>query len=90
MVLIYESDPLDNDDARGRFYHVCRGRSDRTEIELPAGEKIDIDADVRILGKLGAQTVGEGERLVLRHGARHDVAPAPKRRDRRRTWRSAA
>ena len=40
MVLIYESDPLDNDDARGRFYHVCRGRIDRTEIQLPAGEKV--------------------------------------------------
>ena len=40
MVLIYESDPLDNDDARGRFYHVCRGRIDRTEIQLPADEKI--------------------------------------------------
>ena len=40
MVLIYESDPLDTDDARGRFYHVCRGRIDRTEIQLPADEKI--------------------------------------------------
>ena len=40
MVLIYESDPLDNDDARGRFYHVCRGRIDRTEIQLPVGEKV--------------------------------------------------
>ena len=40
MVLIYESDPLDNDDARGRFYHVCRGRIDRTEIQLPAGEQV--------------------------------------------------
>ena len=40
MVLIYESDPLDNDDARGRFYHVCRGRIDRTEIQIPVGEKV--------------------------------------------------
>jgi hypothetical protein len=40
MVLIYESDPLDNDDARGRFYHVCRGRIDRTEIQLPVDEKV--------------------------------------------------
>ena len=40
MVLIYESDPLDDEDARGRFYHVCRGRIDRTEIQLPAGEKV--------------------------------------------------
>lgn len=40
MVLIYESDPLDNEDARGRFYHVCRGRVDRTEIRLPEGQSI--------------------------------------------------
>jgi len=40
MVLIYESDPLDTDDARGRFYHVCRGRIVRTEIQLPVSEKI--------------------------------------------------
>jgi hypothetical protein len=40
MVLIYESDPLDTDDARGRFYHVCRGRIDRTEIQLPVDEKV--------------------------------------------------
>ena len=40
MVLIYESDPLDNEDARGRFYHVCRGRIDRTEIQLPADQKV--------------------------------------------------
>mgnify|MGYP003481445336 CR=1 FL=1 len=40
MVLIYESDPLDNEDARGRFYHVCRGRIDRNEIQLPAGEQV--------------------------------------------------
>ena len=40
MVLVYESDPLDNEDARGRFYHVCRGRIDRTEIQLPADAKV--------------------------------------------------
>src|SRR5215831_2470380 len=40
MVLIYESDPLDNEDARGRFYHVCRGRIVRTEIQLPADAKV--------------------------------------------------
>ena len=40
MVLIYENDPLDNEDARGRFYHVCRGKIDRTEIQLPAGESV--------------------------------------------------
>jgi hypothetical protein len=40
MVLIYESDPLDDEDARGRFYHVCRGRIERTEIQLPSGESV--------------------------------------------------
>jgi hypothetical protein len=40
MVLIYENDPLDNEDARGRFYHVCRGRIVRTEIQLPSGESV--------------------------------------------------
>ncbi len=40
MVLIYENDPLDNEDARGRFYHVCRGKIDRTEIQLPADAAI--------------------------------------------------
>ena len=48
MVLIYESDPLDNDDARGRFYHVCRGRIDRTEIQLPAAFQ---QLDARIYGE---------------------------------------
>ena len=40
MVLIYENDPLDNEDARGRFYHVCRGRIVRSEIQLPSGESV--------------------------------------------------
>ena len=40
MVLIYENDPLDNEDARGRFYHVCRGQIVRTEIQLPSGENV--------------------------------------------------
>lgn len=40
MVLIYESDPLDDEDARGRFYHVCRGRIIRTEIQLPEGQSV--------------------------------------------------
>jgi len=39
MVLIYESDPLDNDDARGRFYHVCRGRVDSNELSVPPPDK---------------------------------------------------
>ena len=40
MVLIYENDPLDDEDARGRFYHVCRGKIDRREIQLPAGTNV--------------------------------------------------
>ena len=40
MVLIYETDPLDNEDARGRFYHVCRGKIVRTEIQIPSGESV--------------------------------------------------
>lgn len=40
MVLIYENDPLDNEDARGRFYHVCGGRIVRTEIQIPSGATV--------------------------------------------------
>jgi hypothetical protein len=39
MVLIYESDPLDDEHARGNFYHVCRGRIDRTPISVPPPEQ---------------------------------------------------
>ena len=35
MVLVYENDPLDNEDARGHFYHVCLGRLDKTEMKIP-------------------------------------------------------
>ena len=35
MVLLYESDPLDDEHARGRFYHVCQGRVERTPLALP-------------------------------------------------------
>lgn len=53
MVLIYENDPLDNEHARGRFYHVCRGRVDRTELQIPPVDRphecpqcgIDLEAD---------------------------------------------
>ncbi len=44
MVLIYENDPLDNEHARGRFYHVCRGRVDRMELQIPPpGQPIECD-----------------------------------------------
>jgi hypothetical protein len=39
MVLIYESDPLDDEHARGNFYHVCRGRIDRTALSVPPVEQ---------------------------------------------------
>ncbi len=53
MVLIYENDPLDNEHARGRFYHVCRGRVDRTELQIPPADQphecsrcgIDLEAE---------------------------------------------
>ena len=34
MVLLYENDPLDSEEARGHFYHVCLGRIDRTELRF--------------------------------------------------------
>ncbi len=39
MVLIYEHDPQDNDDARGHFYHVCEGRVDTNELSVPSPEQ---------------------------------------------------
>jgi len=38
MVLVYESDPLDDEHARGKFYHVCRGRIDQTPLTIPAAD----------------------------------------------------
>jgi len=35
MVLVFQSDPLDTEDARGRFYHVCLGRMQDTEMAVP-------------------------------------------------------
>ena len=53
MVLVYESDPLDDEHARGRFYHVCRGRIDRTPLDVPKSDSpyecaqcgIDLEAE---------------------------------------------
>lgn len=39
MVLIFESDPLDTEEARGHFYHVCLGRVDRNELTVPPPDK---------------------------------------------------
>ena len=41
MVLLFENDPLDTEDARGHFYHVCRGILQKEEVLPPAdGEPI--------------------------------------------------
>jgi hypothetical protein len=53
MVLIYESDPLDDEHAKGSFYHVCRGRIDRTPLNVPESDRpyeceqcgIDLEAE---------------------------------------------
>ena len=53
MVLIHESDPLDDEHAKGRFYHVCQGRIDRTPLNMPQEDQpyecprcgIDLEAE---------------------------------------------
>ena len=35
MILKYESDILDDEHARGSFYHVCQGRVQETPIQVP-------------------------------------------------------
>ena len=39
MVLVYENEPLDNEDARGHFYHVCQGRIEQTSLSIPSPDK---------------------------------------------------
>ncbi|MEE8240706.1 MAG: hypothetical protein V3S25_00900 [Nitrospirales bacterium] len=39
MVLLFENDPMDTDDARGHFYHVCQGRVDTQELSVPKPEE---------------------------------------------------
>jgi hypothetical protein len=39
MVLIFQDDPLDDEHARGRFYHVCGGRIQEAELVVPPPEK---------------------------------------------------
>lgn len=39
MILKYESDSLDDEHARGHFYHVCLGRTEETELPVaPPGK----------------------------------------------------
>lgn len=60
MVLIFESDPLDDEHARGRFYHVCRGRIERTELMVPPPDQpyecpqcgIDLETDDFIMAQV--------------------------------------
>jgi hypothetical protein len=35
MLLIYVNDPLDNEQARGHFYHVCGGQVEEAELQIP-------------------------------------------------------
>ena len=35
MILKYESDIMDDENARGKFYHVCQGRVQETPIAVP-------------------------------------------------------
>ena len=35
MVLVFVNDPLDSEEARGHFYHVCRGKVEDTEMSVP-------------------------------------------------------
>jgi hypothetical protein len=39
MVLLFENDPLDTEDARGHFYHVCRGKVEESELSVPPPDK---------------------------------------------------
>lgn len=39
MVLLYENDPLDTEEARGHFYHVCHGRVEEGELSVPPADK---------------------------------------------------
>jgi hypothetical protein len=35
MILKYESDVMDDENARGKFYHVCQGQVQETPIAVP-------------------------------------------------------
>ena len=39
MILIYVNDPMDDDNARGHFYHVCQGQVEETELQVPQPDK---------------------------------------------------
>jgi transcription initiation factor IIE alpha subunit len=35
MILRYESDVMDDENARGNFYHICQGQSQDTPLSIP-------------------------------------------------------
>ncbi|MDA2909642.1 hypothetical protein MYX04_01780 [Nitrospiraceae bacterium AH_259_D15_M11_P09] len=39
MVLVFVNDPLDSEEARGHFYHVCRGKVEDTEMSVPSPDR---------------------------------------------------
>ncbi len=39
MVLKFEHDSMDTEDARGHFYHVCNGRVEEGELSIPPPDK---------------------------------------------------
>jgi hypothetical protein len=42
MILKYESDVMDDENARGKFYHVCQGQIQETPMAVPPpGEHIE-------------------------------------------------
>lgn len=39
MVLIYENEPLDHEQAGGHFYHVCQGKIQDIALAVPPPDK---------------------------------------------------
>lgn len=39
MILKYESDVLDDEHARGKFYHVCQGRTQDVPLGVPSPDQ---------------------------------------------------
>ena len=39
MILKYESDVMDDENARGKFYHVCQGRIQETPMAVPSPDE---------------------------------------------------
>ena len=39
MILKYESDVMDDEDARGKFYHVCQGQIQDAPLMVPSADE---------------------------------------------------